>query len=217
MLDTLRRPLSLTWLTALIAGTALAVALYCAGYAALSGREESFGSALGWALANVCPWLVAIETGKRARSWAAALLILALALAASLTLGFLTGASADALPFETWRRLPAVLLSGAAIALFRSPLGRTRTGSGIPLMPRQVDRVRAAGNYVELRASGRSVMHRTSLAAVEEQLAGHGFIRIHRSMLVRRDIIARVRPEDVVLSDGTHLRIGKRYRAALAA
>ena len=34
---------------------------------------------------------------------------------------------------------------------------------------------------------------------------------------VRRDRIARVRRQDVVLHDGTHLPIGKRYRAALAA
>ena len=217
MLDTLRRPLSLPWLITLTGGTAILVALYCAGYAALSGREESVASALGWAIANVCPWLVAIEIGKRAQSWLTALLILVAALAASLVLGFATGASADALGFETWRRLPSLLVSAGGIALLRSPLGRSRNGSGIPLLPRQVDWVRAAGNYVELRAAGRSVMHRASLASVEDELAGQGFIRIHRSLLVRREVIARIRPEDVVLSDGTHLKIGKRYRAALAA
>lgn len=75
----------------------------------------------------------------------------------------------------------------------------------------------AAGNYVEIRAAGRTRVERTSLAAVERRLARHGFVRIHRSTLVRRDRIARVRPADVILADGTSLKTGKRYRAGLAA
>ncbi len=216
MLDWLRRPVPLSWLAAGVAGVAVAVALYCIGYAALSGRSESFAVAIGWALANICPWLLAIELGKRARGWINAALVLLAALAASLLLGFATGA--DAAAFELWRRLPALLASAAAVALLRSSVGgRQNGGADIPLLPRQIDWVRAAGNYVELRAAGRTIVHRASLSAVEQQLSGHGFIRIHRSMLVRRDVIARIRPEDVVLSDGTHLRIGKRYRATLAA
>ena len=218
MLDALRRPLPLHLLVAGIAGTSLAVALYCVGYAALSGRSESFAGALGWALANVCPWLAASEAGKRARGWPEVMIVLASALIASVLLGFATGASNGAAAFELWRRLPSLAAAVAAVALLRSSVGNRHSGvSDIPLLPRQIDWVRAAGNYVELRAAGRTIVHRASLSAIEQQLADHGFIRIHRSMLVRRDRIARIRPEDVVLSDGTHLKIGKRYRAALAA
>jgi DNA-binding LytR/AlgR family response regulator len=60
-------------------------------------------------------------------------------------------------------------------------------------------------------------VQRASIGSVERELATHGFVRIHRSTLVRRDRIARIRPHDVVLHDGTHLPVGKRYRAALAA
>jgi DNA-binding LytR/AlgR family response regulator len=216
MLDALRRPVPLPWLIAGVVGAALAVALYCIGYAALSGRSESLSAGLGWALANICPWLVAIEIGKRARGWPDALAVLALAFVASLLLGFATGAS-DA-SFELWRRLPSLLAAAAAIALLRSSVGTRQIGSGeIPLLPRQIDWVRAAGNYVELRAAGQTIVHRASLSAVEHRLSNHGFVRIHRSMLVRRDRIARIRTADVVLADGTHLKIGKRYRAALAA
>lgn len=215
MLDLLRRPLPVRSLVALTVVAAIVVALYCAGYAALAGREEGVGYALGWALANVCPWLVAIEIGKRARGWVEVSGVLLAALAASLVLGLAVGAS-DHFAFQLWRRLPSILVSTLAIFLLRSPLGRTRQDAGIPLLPRQIDWIRAAGNYVELRSAGRTVIHRASLAAVQDELGDHGFVRIHRSMLVRRDIIARVRPDDVVLSDGTHLKIGKRYRAALA-
>ena len=80
-----------------------------------------------------------------------------------------------------------------------------------------VDWVSAAGNYVELRAGHRTIVHRSSIAAVESELSPHGFVRIHRSLLVRRDRIAKVRPQDIILHDGTHLKVGKRYRTALAA
>ena len=218
MLDTLRRPIPPLPLALGLAGVALAVAVYCVAYTALLGRPDSFGEALGWAAANVCPWLLGIELAKRAGDSARAAAILAIALSVSVVAGYALGASSGPLGFELWRRLPSLLAAVAAVALLRSALGRGRHGSAdVPLLPRQIDWVRAAGNYVELRARGRTVVHRASLSAVEQQLSRHNFIRIHRSMLVRRDLIARVRPDDVVLADGTHLKVGKRYRAALAA
>ena len=216
MLDTLRRPLPLPMLLAGVAAAALLVAIYCLGYTALAGRPESFGSALGWAVANICPWLLAIEGGKRAANWPAALAALAAALIGSVALGYMLSVSGDPLPFELWRRVPALAATAALVALLRSQIGRRKANGGaIPLLPRQIDWVQAAGNYVELRASGQTIVHRGSMSAVERDLAGHGFVRIHRSTLVRRERIARVRPHDVILTDGTHLKIGKRYRATL--
>ena len=204
----------------LVAGclaAAILVAVYCVAYTWLAGRPESFGQSLAWALANVCPWLLAIELGKRARGPAELLLILFAATAASILAGYALGASDDQLSFELWRRAPSLIVAVAAVALLRSEVGGQRRSSGdIPLLPRQIDWIRAAGNYVELRAGGRTIVHRTSISAAERDLERHGFIRIHRSTLVRRDRIARVRPQDVVLHDGTHLPVGKRYRASLA-
>ena len=218
MLDTLRRPLPPRLLIGGIAAVALVVAFYCVGYTSLAGRPESIGNALGWAVANVSPWLLAIEAGKRAAAWTASLAILAAALLMSIALGYLLAVSNDAIAFEAIRRLPALAGSAALVALLRSPLGsKDRTEAAIPLLPRQIDWVQAAGNYVELRANGHTVVHRSSISAAERDLADHGFVRIHRSTLVRRDRIARIRPHDVILADGTHLKVGKRYRAALGA
>lgn len=218
MLKALRRPLTHTQLAALVAGVAIAVALYCLAYTALAGRPESLRAALAWAAANICPWLLAIEAGKRSSDWRGAALALAIAGAASLLLGYALGPSSAGLAFEALRRVPALAASTAAIALLRSRVGAgAETAQNIPLLPRQIDWVRAAGNYIELRAGQRTIVHRGSIGAAERDLALHGFVRIHRSTLVRRDTIARVRPQDVVLHDGTHLKIGKRYRAALAA
>ena len=104
-------------------------------------------------------------------------------------------------------------LRGTPLESFAQP---TRSRDSAPA-PAQIDWVRAAGNYVELRSHGHTIVHRSSIAAVERDLADHGFVRIHRSILVRRDRIARIRPQDVVLVDGTQLKIGKRYRSDLAA
>ena len=216
MLDSLRRPLSLPTLFAGIGAGALIVAIYCVGYTTLAGRPESFGEALGWAVANVIPWLVAIEAGKRARDWTFVSLVLAAALIASLCFGYLLAVSSDPVAFEAWRRAPALAATAGLVALLRSEIGRReKNGGEIPLLPRQIDWVQAAGNYVELRASGQTVVHRSSISAAERDLAHHGFVRIHRSTLVRKDRIARVRPHDVILTDGTHLKVGKRYRATL--
>ena len=218
MLDLLRRPLSISILLPGVVAGALLVAVYCVGYTALAGQPETFGEALGWAVANVLPWLLAIEAGKRVPLWLAVGGILTVALFASILLGYLLAISNDPLAFEAWRRVPALAATGGLVVLLRSRLGRADRANGeIPLLPRQIDWVRAAGNYVELRASGQTVVHRSSISAAERRLADHGFVRIHRSTLVRRDRIARIRPHDVILTDGTHLKVGKRYRATLDA
>lgn len=218
MLDALRRPIPLRLLLAGVGLAALLVALYCLGYTKLAGRPETFAQSIGWALTNVCPWLLAIEGGKHARNLAGVIAMLAAALLASVALGFMFGANWSDIVFDLWRRLPALAVVAALVTLLRSGLARGRQATGdIPLLPRQIDWVRAAGNYVELRAGGRIIVHRASISAAERDLAAHGFVRIHRSTLVRRDRIARVRPNDVVLHDGTHLPVGKRYRAILVS
>lgn len=218
MLDNFRRPVSWRLLIVGVFVAAVVVALYCLVYTRLAGRPETFAESFAWAAANICPWLVSIEIGKRARGVAEVVAILAGAAAASIVLGYLLAASNDSLPFELLRRAPALAAAAAVVALLRSGVGRTRNAAAeMPLQPGQIDWIRAAGNYVELRTGQRTIVHRGSISAAERELARFGFVRIHRSMLVRRDRIARVRRQDVVLHDGTHLPIGKRYRAALAA
>lgn len=214
------RPLPPLHAALAVAGVSAAVALYCVGYSALAGHPEALARSAGWALVNVAPWLVALELLKRPASWAGFFSTLAAAALVSVLLGALVlGANLSA--FELWRRVPAL----AAVALVALALGRLRakreaddaSAAALPVPTTRIDWVRAAGNYVELRIGDRTILHRTTLNAAERALADHGFVRIHRSILVRRDRIERVRTEDVVLSDGTHLKIGKRFRSAIAA
>lgn len=79
--------------------------------------------------------------------------------------------------------------------------------------------VEAAGNYVELHRSSAPVLHRAPLAEMERRLADAGFVRIHRSRLVRRAAIAAVETKPsgdfaVRLVTGETLAGSRRFRAA---
>ena len=85
---------------------------------------------------------------------------------------------------------------------------------------REILWVEAAGNYVTLHLAGRSLLHRTTLAALEATLAPHGFVRIHRSRLVRSDAVRAIATAQsgdfsVTLEDGTELRGSRRFRKAV--
>jgi hypothetical protein len=80
--------------------------------------------------------------------------------------------------------------------------------------------VEAAGNYVELHRSGAGLLHRASLAEMQRRLQTAGFVRIHRSRLVRREAVAAVESKPtgdfvVRLRDGRELAGSRRYRRPL--
>jgi hypothetical protein len=82
--------------------------------------------------------------------------------------------------------------------------------------------VEAAGNYVELHRGGAGLLHRASLSEMERRLQSAGFVRIHRSRLVRREAVAAVESKPtgdfvVRLRDGRELAGSRRYRRPLLA
>jgi hypothetical protein len=82
--------------------------------------------------------------------------------------------------------------------------------------------VEAAGNYVELHRGGAGLLHRASLSAMERRLQTMGFVRIHRSRLVRREAVAAIESKPtgdftVRLRDGHELAGSRRYRHPLLA
>ena len=54
--------------------------------------------------------------------------------------------------------------------------------------------VKAEGNYVLLQRHSTSHLLRESISAVAEKLQPHGFIRIHRSMLVNTTFVEEIKP-----------------------
>jgi hypothetical protein len=88
------------------------------------------------------------------------------------------------------------------------------------LLPSEIERIEAAGNYVELHTAAGAVLHRATLARVADQLAAHGFARIHRSRLVRRDAITAVAATpsgdfEATLASGATVAGSRRFRAGL--
>jgi two-component system LytT family response regulator len=60
--------------------------------------------------------------------------------------------------------------------------------------PAEVAVIRAEGNYVLLEKRTGSYLLRESLSLVAEKLKPHGFIRIHRSMLVNTSFVEEIQP-----------------------
>lgn len=73
--------------------------------------------------------------------------------------------------------------------LFLQETGRIRI-----LNTRDIRFIKAAGSYVEITLeSGKRILHREVLKSIEKKLCNKGFSRIHRSALVRVDIISEIR------------------------
>jgi DNA-binding LytR/AlgR family response regulator len=84
----------------------------------------------------------------------------------------------------------------------------------------RIECVSAAGNYVEIIERGQRYLMRTTLKQVEDRLPADDFIRIHRSHLVRRDEIDRIKSQPsgngtVQLRGGQVLPMSKKHKQAL--
>ena len=82
--------------------------------------------------------------------------------------------------------------------------------------------VRSAGNYVEfVLTDDRRPLMRSSLSAVLDDLASHGFVRCHKSWLVNRARVTGLKPEgsgDYAVELGAlEVPLSRRYPEALAA
>lgn len=212
MLQTLARPLGPRAILTLSLAMLAANTIYCLLYTALAGRPESLTQALGWTVANLLPWFWAFEAGK---VWRKPIAATVGGLALSMLLGVVL-LGAELTLFELARRLPgALLVLGVLLALRRREVRVNGQPVELPLAPDHISWVAAAGNYVELHGGPRPLLVRAPLAAVESALKPHGFVRIHRSTLVNKSRIARVRRDDLVLDDGRSLKLGSRFRTTL--
>jgi two-component system LytT family response regulator len=86
----------------------------------------------------------------------------------------------------------------------------------------EIDWIEAADYYSCLHVGARTHLLRRSMAELEEELDQAVFCRIHRSTIVRLDRIRGLKLNesgeyDVLLEDGTRLRLSRRYRKQLQA
>jgi len=85
-----------------------------------------------------------------------------------------------------------------------------------------IDRITAAGNYVEIHAGGKMHLMRVPLAKIIAQLDAGEFIRVHRSHVVKLTSIAELQPMfhgdyELILRTGERIALSRRYKALLPA
>jgi two-component system LytT family response regulator len=85
-----------------------------------------------------------------------------------------------------------------------------------------IDRLSAAGNYVEIYAGGKVHLVREPLAKLVAQLDAGEFIRVHRAHVVKLTFIAELQPMfhgdyELILRNGERLPLSRRYKALLPA
>jgi two-component system LytT family response regulator len=84
----------------------------------------------------------------------------------------------------------------------------------------EVDRIVAAGNYVEIHTGAKQHLLRETMASLESRLDPQCFIRVSRAAIVSIARIREVQPLFngdfvVLLKDGAQVNGSRRYRAAL--
>lgn len=85
------------------------------------------------------------------------------------------------------------------------------------IKPDEIDWIEAAGNYVELHGKFGNMLARRTLTDVEDQLRLQGFVRVHRSRLVRKASISTMETRqsgdfEIVLRSGERIIGSRRYR-----
>lgn len=83
--------------------------------------------------------------------------------------------------------------------------------------PTRILRIEAAGNFSAIETGERRIFASESLKDLTERLAPFGFLRVHKSYLVRRGAIRAVSPLELHLEDGSRLPLGRAYRGAVVA
>ncbi|HEY4128305.1 MAG TPA: LytTR family DNA-binding domain-containing protein [Gammaproteobacteria bacterium] len=94
-----------------------------------------------------------------------------------------------------------------------------KVGSSIrPLDPAAILYVQSEGDYLRLAVAGEKLRIRERMKDIEEQVAGAGFLRIHRSLLVNLEHVREMKPKkhgdyEFLMSDGARFSSGATYRA----
>jgi two-component system, LytTR family, response regulator len=138
---------------------------------------------------------------------------------------------------ELRERLLAVLDGGARTGPASAPAASSSGGSsgGSPYLERiavemrgkvrvvpvsQIEYITASGPYVELHTSERAYLIREAIHTLEEKLDPNRFLRIHRSIIVRVDLIDTFHrgaggDYEVQLKSGARLRVSRSRREEL--
>ena len=230
--------------TGAAAGLSLAAAAYCLIHGLVIDVELNLPRTLAWAVTSTLPWLSAWEGLKwvdrrRGQSLqpvlSAAVLIAALVVCVALeyALAAVYAVDTDSLAQIVYRLLP-IPFGIAVVRWLMRPAKPVRASPAAPVLnvpTRQgtlavracdIEYIKAAGNYVELITGDRTLLMRTTLQELSDQLAPVGFRRVHRSLLVNplHVVATRRGPRGrriVELRSGAQLPVGRQFGDNAAA
>jgi hypothetical protein len=247
VIEVLTRPLPVGKFLIVSAFLVSAVAAYCylyclVAYTPLHGQVMPLHWSFIWAFSAVLPWVICFELAKRARFLPTRLqiaaiigsFVLAALLSVPLGLGFaklLGGSEPVNWPMEIAHLLPRAAVTAALIGMSRIiPPVHEERGDAVssndlrPLLEAapEIEWIKAAGNYVEVRRNGRTLLHRVTMQSLEASLDPSRFVRIHRQVIVNTDFVdchlGSGAAAALRLKDGTIFKIGARYgRNAVAS
>jgi hypothetical protein len=230
--------------TAAAAGLSLAAAAYCLIHGFVIDVEMNLPRTLAWAVTSTLPWLGAWAGLKRlderpAQSLqpllSAGVLIVALVVSVALeyALGAIYSTDTDSLAQIVYRLLPIPFGIAVARWLVRpsKPARESPTDPVLNVPTRQgtlavrasdIEYIKAAGNYVELVTGNRTLLIRTTLQELSDQLRAVGFLRVHRSVLVNPlHVVATRRGRRgrrvIEVRSGAELPVGRQFRDNAAA
>jgi two-component system LytT family response regulator len=96
-----------------------------------------------------------------------------------------------------------------------------RDGARVHVIPLdKLDYVEAQDDYIALHSGGKSYLKPQPIAEIERQLDARRFVRIHRSIIVNLERVARIEPYGkdsrlAILADGTRLPVSRAGYARL--
>ncbi len=114
----------------------------------------------------------------------------------------------------------------AAATAFAREFWVPNRGELVRVSATSIERIEAERDYMRLHVRdggvARSYLIHETIGALEQRLDPALFIRLHRSAIVRRDLIARLGHDGqgnwtAELANGTHVRIGRTYLASVRA
>lgn len=85
-----------------------------------------------------------------------------------------------------------------------------------------VIRFQADRDYVRIHVAAESYLYHESLASLEKRLDPDQFVRVHRSTILRRDAIIRIKTAPfssliAMMGDGSEFRVGRTYASKIRA
>jgi hypothetical protein len=208
----------------------------CLALSAWLAEVVPLRDAVYWSIITILPWFAAFELNKRSLRrienlrlrWAivGATLLGAMVLSGVLQKGVFMAHGRPLSPLGLHivvhfpEMLVVALLTVLAALMASRPIEPRAPSGELPITPERIRWIKSAGNYVEIATPARVEMHRMTLGDAERMLDPSAFVRVNRSTIVARSMIARVKPGAkaglIELVDGRAVPIGQAYRSNFA-